>query len=244
MKSYAKKRFFPGQKDSEKIIALIRRHWFTYMIFWFLAVMMIIPVIIVAIYWMANFEDITPATGNLLILGMSVNILIILALEIYGFINYYLDVYILTDRRIVDIKQNGFFRRSISELNLRQIQDVNAKVSGVSATLFHYGDVDIQTAAEKDIFYFQSVPHPYRTSKKILDLHEAYLRKERSNARRLEHKQDNITISGMGGKNMKPLEQKEIIQNVEVIKKEEGQIDRKHAEIKKRKLEEGESIDL
>lgn len=111
----------------------------------------------------------------------------ILALLMYGFVDFYLDVYIITDRRIVDIAQNGLFKREIAELNLRQIQDVNATVNGFASTLLHFGDVQIQTAAEMPNFIFRSIPHPYEVSKKILDLHEAYLQQ-------LEEKEQNKQI--------------------------------------------------
>lgn len=75
----------------------------------------------------------------------------------YGFIDYYLDVYIITNERIVNIEQNGFFKREISELHLHQIQDVSAKVNGFLPTIMHYGDVFIQTAAERENFVFANL---------------------------------------------------------------------------------------
>jgi len=213
MKNKSKKRYFPGQEESENIIKIIRRHWFTYVIFWLLAFLMIIPVIVIIIYWIANYDQISIFNGNILVLSTSLYLLFILALEIYGFINYYLDVYIITDRRIVDIKQDGFFRRSISELNLRQIQDVNAKVIGAGGTFFHYGDVDIQTAAEKDNFLFHAIPHPYRTSKQILELHEQYVRKERKRLSKEitnENEYNNIKITDISGVSKKTEKEKEL----------------------------------
>lgn len=170
-----KDKLFPAQDKSEKIVRVIRRHWFTYLIFWFLAFMMFIPFILVILYWIMNNETISLLVNNIIILGSSIYVLLILALLIYGFVDFYLDVYILTDKRVVDIKQNGLFKREISELNLRQVQDVNAEVNGVFATLLHYGDVYIQTAGEQENFVFRQIPHPYETSKNIIDLHERYL---------------------------------------------------------------------
>jgi hypothetical protein len=81
----------------------------------------------------------------------------------------------VTNERIVDITQNGFFRRDIAELHLHQVQDVSANEDGMLPTFFHYGDITIQTAGERENFIFKSVPHPYTISKKIIDLHEAQL---------------------------------------------------------------------
>ena len=169
------KKLFPAQEESELVLDIIRKHWYTYVIFWFVTFIMSIPIIIGSYLWFSGTITISPTLENIIIILVPIYLLFILGLLIYGFVDYYLDVYIVTDRRIVDISQNGLFKRNISELNLRQIQDVNATVQGFAATLLHFGDLHIQTAAETPNFVFQSIPHPYEISKKILDLHEAYM---------------------------------------------------------------------
>lgn len=118
---------------------------------------------------------------NITILGSSAYLLFIIGLLLYGFIDYYLDVYIVTNERIVDIAQDGFFRRSISELYLREVQDVSATVKGIFPTTMHYGDITIQTAGERPNFVFKNVPNPYKISKIIVDLHEAAIEGDKDN---------------------------------------------------------------
>jgi len=170
-------KLFPSQKENERVFLLLRRHWFTYLIFWLLAFMLIVPVIVFLIWWPLNPDSIDAGWTVVITVLISCYFLAVLGLLLYGFIDYYLDVYIVTDSRIVDIKQNGLFKREISELHLHQVQDVNAKVNGLFPTLFHYGEVFVQTAGEADNFIFHSVPHPYRISKEIIDLHEKHLHK-------------------------------------------------------------------
>ena len=138
--------------------------------------------------WIGGLVEINLMTGNILILGGSVYLLSLLALLLYGFVDYYLDVYIVTDRRIVDIRQNGFFKREISELYLREVQDVNAKVIGFFPTVLHFGEVVIQTAGEIDNFLFNSVPHPYQISKTIMDLHESIINESCDDDKVIGHK--------------------------------------------------------
>lgn len=168
----AQEKFFPTQASEEKIFLLLRKHWFNYIIFVFLAVMMIIPVIAIVVYLTINIGQIEAATASFLIVVASTLFLATLALELYGFVDYYLDVYIVTDQRLVDISQNGLYRREISELQIRQVQDVSAHVDGFFNTLLHFGDVYIQTAGDRENFIFTSIPHPYTVSKQIVDLHE------------------------------------------------------------------------
>lgn len=168
-------KLFPSQAREERIFLLIRKHWFNYVIFFFLSLLAIIPVVVTFFVWINNPTIFTAASGQVVITSLSIFILSVLAVQLYGFVGYYLDVYIVTDQRIVDIKQDGYFKRQISELHLHQVQDVNARVEGVWETLFHFGDVHIQTAGERENFVFKSIPHPYLVAKQIVDLHQAHI---------------------------------------------------------------------
>ncbi len=173
-------RYFPGQAPSERIFLVLRRDVITYISFLVIAMIMMIPLaILVALYIHSPDTFSSELVNSLLTLGGSAYLLFIIGLLLYGFVDYYLDVYIITDERIVDIRQIGFFRREIAELHLREVQDVSAKVEGFFPTMFHYGDVHIQTAGERENFVFYSVPHPYRVSKKIADLHESQIERDR-----------------------------------------------------------------
>jgi hypothetical protein len=173
-------RYFPGQTPTERVFLILRRSFITYVSFLVIAAIMSIPLLILAIL-LIRFPDIfvNEIVNQFITLGGSIYLLFILGLLLYGFVDYYLDVYIITDERIVDIKQTGFFRREISELHLREVQDVSARVKGFFPTFFHYGDIFIQTAGERENFIFYSVPHPYRVSKKIADLHENQIERDR-----------------------------------------------------------------
>jgi len=167
-----KGRLFPTQTKQERVFLLIRKHWFVYVPFVLLFILMILPVVAVMVYWSFNFETITTLNGNIIIVGASAYLLSLLGVQLFGFVDYYLDVDIVTDRRLIDIDQNGLFKRKISELYLHQVQDVEAKVEGIAATLLHFGDVYIQTAGERENFIFRSIPHPYTVAKQIVNLHE------------------------------------------------------------------------
>ncbi|OGF25236.1 hypothetical protein A2331_06005 [Candidatus Falkowbacteria bacterium RIFOXYB2_FULL_34_18] len=78
----------------------------------------------------------------------------------FSFIDYYLDVWIITDKRIIDIQQRGFFSRIISELKIFRIQDVTSEIQGAIPTLLKYGEVFIQTAGTDQRFKFHEVPDP------------------------------------------------------------------------------------
>jgi hypothetical protein len=170
-----KGKLFPSQGSREKVFLVLRRHWFTYLAFLIIAFIMAIPLFIALAYMLISPDTFSGTFGNALIIIGSAYTLFIVGLMLYGFVDYYLDVYIVTDERIVDITQSGFFKRSISELHLHEVQDVSARVEGFFATMVHYGQIEIQTAGERANFIFRAIPNPYRISKIIADLHEAQI---------------------------------------------------------------------
>jgi len=85
--------------------------------------------------------------------------------------NYYLDVLLVTDKRIIDVEQRGFFSREISTVRLENIEDITINVSGVLATFLNYGTLKIQTAAEAREFIIHDVPEPNMVKSTIYDLH-------------------------------------------------------------------------
>lgn len=109
----------------------------------------------------------------LLVLGASIYYLWIWLYFFGQFIDFYLDIWIVTNDRIVNIDQQGLFARTISELDLFKVQDVTSDVKGMIPTFFNYGDVHIQTAGTEKRFIFQKVHQPHVIRKRVIDLVEA-----------------------------------------------------------------------
>lgn len=87
----------------------------------------------------------------------------------YGFwLDYFLDYFVVTDKRVIDIEQSGLFSRTTAEQQLGRVQDVTHVVKGFWATMFHFGHVYIQTAGEKQRFVFEDVNEPDKVAAIIL----------------------------------------------------------------------------
>ncbi len=78
-----------------------------------------------------------------------------------AFTKFYLDVWVITTARIVDIHQHYFFKREVSSFLLVRVQDVTTEVSGVLETLIGFGTLRVETAGDssKD-FEIRGVPNP------------------------------------------------------------------------------------
>ena len=165
----------PNALQDEKIVYFLRRHPITLLSVMAGYVLLLgSPFVILGYFRFFQPDLLTNATFKaLLFLGGSAFFLFAWLFLFQLFLDYYLDSWIVTNKRIINIEQTGLFGRTVSELRLYRIQDVTATVNGFSNTMFNYGDVQIQTAGEVEHFVFEQIPHPNQISKTILELSEA-----------------------------------------------------------------------
>jgi hypothetical protein len=146
----------------EKIVMFLRRHWFVLLTKYLLLIVIgVLPLglygLIITLY-PAFFQG--QIAYSLTILFTSLYYLFIWISFYTVFLDYYLDVWIVTTHRIIDREQKGLFHVVISEQSLEQIQDVSSNVQGVLPTLLEYGTVLIQSAGAKNLFNFKEIPEP------------------------------------------------------------------------------------
>jgi uncharacterized membrane protein YdbT with pleckstrin-like domain len=84
--------------------------------------------------------------------------------------NYYLDAWIVTDKRIIYIEQVALFNRKVATLRMERVQDVTVEAYGVLETLLRFGTLRIQTAgATGEFTVIKGIPHPEKVRNRILD---------------------------------------------------------------------------
>ena len=164
----------PNSLPNERLVRIVRRDVFILIQKVLMSfVLLATPIILLSItasFFPNLFEG--ELSRPIMILSISSYYLFIWLFFFFSFIDYYLDVWIITNERIVDIQQLGFFSRVISEHRLYRIQDVTSEIHGPLATFFRFGEVHIQTAGAKQRFYFSEVPHPNNIRNLIIDLSE------------------------------------------------------------------------
>lgn len=163
----------------EKIFLKVRRHKLV-LIFesFFLIFFLVLPPVL---FWIS--EQTVAIKGNDLALFTAIYSAILLIGWMIFFIiwtNYYLDVLIVTDKRIIDVEQKGFFRREVSTVRLENIEDITVNISGILATLLDYGMLKIQTAAESREFLIHDVPKPNQVKSVIYNLHKTQVEAPKS----------------------------------------------------------------
>ncbi|MBI2096107.1 MAG: PH domain-containing protein [Candidatus Taylorbacteria bacterium] len=175
-------------EPGEKIILEVRRHWFVFTV---RAVAVLIMALLPLLVWalasgelrvLAAFASVVK--GNLAAFFAFFYILWLLVLWVYLFLiwtDYYLDIWLITDRRIVDIEQKGMFHREISSFRLDNIQDITIDIAGIIATSLKFGNVHVQTAgAVMENFIIRSAHDPERIKRIIIDAQNKMIERQRA----------------------------------------------------------------
>ncbi len=161
----------------EAVIKIIHRHWIILFVqVFFLAVVALAPLflitaILVTPALMAGFGNTLVANGPYVLFFYLTWLLFLWMALSQTILNHFLDVWIITDRRIIAIDQRGFFRRHMGSFRLDKLQDVNTEVTGIIATLFDYGTVEAETASgSTGEFRAHNLPNPRTIKDTILQL--------------------------------------------------------------------------
>ena len=158
----------------EQVQLVKRKHWF--IIFAELSAYGIIFLIPFFAYIFISGNEIT--LGNqIILLELETSLFIFIAsawtlliwMRAVGvWTDYYLDVWMVTDKRIIDIEQKSFFHRQTSVFRIERIQDITIETRGIIATLLNFGDIHVQTAGESQEFVMLGIANPKYVRRIIL----------------------------------------------------------------------------
>lgn len=149
---------FDGQRDGEELLFVFRRHIIAMRKgFYCLLVPMTLGAVPFLI-WQTHLELLWAFLGSF-IFG--------LILFFYHFLMWYYTYYIVTDRRIRQVTQKGFFGKDVVELQLRKVQTISYNVPGFTGEMFKFGTIVIQTFVGDLII--KNVEHPDEIYNKLQD---------------------------------------------------------------------------
>jgi len=105
--------------------------------------------------------------------GLALSLMFLIVPGISGFLwweyeDWRNDIYVLTDDSIIDVERLPLgLREESRKAGLEQIQDMRVTVPSLTAHVFRFGDVIIQTAGAVGEFTFNSVPNPHAVRDEI-----------------------------------------------------------------------------
>jgi uncharacterized membrane protein YdbT with pleckstrin-like domain len=176
-------------QPNEKIILIKHRHQFALMREIFPQFLIFIALLILVIYlffsqnlsWPSFLVKFFPSISrynltNLLLFFLSLFLLILWLIIFLTLTTLYLDYWLITDQRTIHAELKGIFSREIASVNHDKIQDITVDIKGLFPTLFHFGDLHIQTAGEFRELVFEEIPEPERTKDIILAAQREFLK--------------------------------------------------------------------
>ncbi len=127
---------FDGQREGEEVVLVFRRH--------IIALRKGFYSILVP-FALASLPTLF-FPGELLYLYIAFGGLAFgLVLFFYHWIGWYFTIFILTDQRLRQSTQKGFFGKSVIDLPVSKIQNISYTIPGLSGELFGFGTIVIQT---------------------------------------------------------------------------------------------------
>jgi hypothetical protein len=152
-------KYFADQFDDEEVLFVFRKHPIVMrkgLILGMLAVLLgTIPALFDPRY-------------SVYFIGLACGIVLGLILFFPSWVTWHFSVFIVTDQRLIQITQKGFWQRSVVDMGLNQIQMVNYQVSGLQETLLGFGTIMMQTLVGDLVIH--EIHHPAKIQKKLLEI--------------------------------------------------------------------------
>lgn len=161
-------------QPNEKTIAIFRKHWLTLalegVMLGFCAILPLFFEFIAEIGFNMSLPEEYRVYYSMLYL------LWLLFIWISFFIswtNYTLDIWVLTNERLIDVEQLGLFSRRESALDLEKVQDITIETDGILNTIIKAGSVTVQTAGAEQDFVIKNMMHPEQVKDLVTKAYQA-----------------------------------------------------------------------
>lgn len=163
---------FPGQKSNEAIFVFARPYLLAFLPTSVIFLLIFLAQVTLQYAAYTNLLLLTSLGRTILVLSLGVTELFTIVVYAVALFDFYFDILIVSDRKVVDIDQEQLFYRQISELNLEDVEDVKSVTKGIFQTFFDFGTVTVQTAGEQNNFIMYNYRHPRQIASIISDLSE------------------------------------------------------------------------
>jgi len=155
---------FETQENKENVILVLRAHPIT-QIYWLLNSLFFIFILSLLNYFFPSFFNAT----QIFFLNVFA-IVFILSYLWLNFLNWFFNVGVISNKRIIDIDFHGIIYKEVTATHLNKIEDITSKGGGYFQSFFDYGNVFIQTAGTEANIEFIDVPYPSQVATMINEL--------------------------------------------------------------------------
>lgn len=152
-------------KPGEEVVMVVKRHWIIY-VFLFLNFLVWVIISTILLLFLAD--------QTWIYVLLSIFWMVRLLLLFNKWLDHELDMFAITNNRIIGVEQLGFLNRNLWECNLWQVQDVKSNTKWLLSNLFDFWTLTIQTAWNNISFQMSFAPHVIQTARKILNVVDDY----------------------------------------------------------------------
>ena len=159
-------------RKDEEVIMVVKRHWIVYVI-----------LSLVLLTWII-FTILSYSFFDFWFINNLINIVFWMLFSILLYIRWLdheLDMYAITNNRIIWIDQVAFLNRVVTECNLWQVQEVNSKTKWLLANMLNYWTLTILTAWNATNMQMDFSPDSMQNARKILNIVDDYRDKKNEN---------------------------------------------------------------
>ncbi len=171
---------FQGQWENEEVKMIVRKHWMAYIP----TIGLMLAMFLFLFFFFFVFKYFFEASKEVMDIYYLISGIICLCILTFGltsWIDFYFDIVIVTDQRLISIQQKALFARGVDALGLMRVQNISAEARGFFQTVFNYGTAYVETAGEQGreevrervgVFMFDFIPNPYEFSENVMRYHD------------------------------------------------------------------------
>jgi uncharacterized membrane protein YdbT with pleckstrin-like domain len=150
-------KLFEGQHEDEEVLNVFRQF----------PIVMRRGLILLLVFWVVGLLPYSywfyiPWMKWVLIAGVAAGMIAMF----YEWIGWYFTVHIVTNQRFIQIKQEGLFKRTVVDIGLDKIQNINYQIAGLQETLFGFGTIIVQTFVGDLVLKY--IHHPAEVQSRLI----------------------------------------------------------------------------
>jgi hypothetical protein len=149
---------FNGQRDDEELLFVFRRHILAMRKGFYLLLIPFALASVPPLLWPTNLELFLLPIG-----GFAFGLVCFM----YYFLMWRYTYFIVTNQRIRQVTQHGFFGTDVVELSLAKIQNISYNIPGFSGEIFGFGTIVIQTFVGDLVI--RNAEHPAKIYNRLQD---------------------------------------------------------------------------
>ncbi|GAF70346.1 unnamed protein product [marine sediment metagenome] len=176
---------FKGQQENEEYICFFRHHWIDILreLIYFIIFLTLITILIVKI---GEIQGVLRGNREIKLFFFTgfLGITVFMHRFFIKILNYFINVGIITDRRVIDHKRSLFFVDSMDSIDMAQIQNIEKIQNGVLPSILRFGDIKLYLTASDSIKTFHRIPNARFHFREINRKREARQRALRRGLRR------------------------------------------------------------